>query len=232
MPRPPRIRESTEGEPGSSREARRTWVRTWKQWAIGELPPDTPGSTRVHVRAAVEHVLSRFSPDDDEAEIRDVVAEVIEEARARLRTEADQATHAKTKSEVLAGTEQVLATVLLQLPRDKVGHMLRRPGYSYLALAHRLRRFLSRQLTGAEPLEQVLGLVVAWVERRLAEQTPASGQRAAGIGKAIDLVSGVGAAVLQRPEVRDAGLRQLAKFKDKARAWLEKRIPPQPPAQS
>lgn len=232
MPRPPRIRQSTDAEPCRPREARRAWVRTWKEWAMREWPPDTPRATRVQVRAAVEHALSRFSPEDDEAELRDVVAEVIEEARARRRREADQATRAKTKDATLAGTEQLLATVLLQLPRDQVGPMLRRPGYSYLALAHRLRRVLSRQLTGAEPPEQVLELVVAWVERRVAEQATSRDQRAGRIGKAIDLVSETGAAILQRPEVRDAALRQLAKFKEQARAWLEKRIPPQPPGPS
>lgn len=229
MPRQPRIRRAPNVGPDAAHEARRAWLTTWKRWAANELPGDAPRALRVQLRTAVERALTRFSPDDDDSEVRDVVADAVEEARRRWRTQADQARQAESKQEVLAGAGQLLEAVLHRFPEAEVTAMLKRPGYSRLALTARLRRFLARHLTGAQSPEEVAELVVAWVERRLDEQ-PDPPRRMSATSKLAISVAVAGAVIaLQRPELRDKTLKALTKARDTARTWLQKLTPPAEP---
>ena len=118
---------------------------------------------------------------------------------------------------------------MAQFPQAEVVAMLKRPGYSRLALTDRLRRFLDRRVSGAEPPEQLVELVVAWVERRLAEQPapPAPSRLATSVRNAWPLVSAAGVVAIQNPAVREVLVRQMTKARDKTRGWLERLVPPQ-----
>ncbi len=207
MPRQPRIRTSFDTAPGGAPEARRAWLTTWKRWAVSELPPDTPRAVRVQLRTDVERVLSRLGPEDDDTEVRDLVAGVVDEARGRLRSETEQATHARSKRDLLAEVGQILGLVLDLFPEAEVAAMLKRPGYSRLALTQRLRRHLDHHVTGAERAEQVLESVVAWVERRLAEQPEPLPRTSHVAGKVLAAAAATGMAVLRNRTVRDAAVK-------------------------
>ncbi len=224
MPRSRRVRSGDGPVPGPTDPERQSWLARWKCWAVAELPSDTSRGVRAQVRAAVERALSRFTPRDDESEIRDAVAGVVEEARGRLSAETDQARHARSKQETLAGVRQLLEAVLAQFPRREVAAMLKRPGYSHVALTDRLRRFLDRHLTGAESPQQVAELIVAWVERRLGEQPDPPRRMSAAVKTAMTVAAAGAVVALQDPRVRDATIRQLTKARNKARTWLEKLI--------
>ena len=234
MPRSPRIRESDDREPGRTREARRAWLSTWKSWAVSELPAETPRPIRVQVRAAVERALAHFGPDDDQAEVLDVIAGVVEEVHSHVRATAVQAAHAETKREVVAGAEEVLSAILAHFPQPAVAAMLRRPGYSRPLLAERLRRFLDRRLTGGESRERIIELVVGWINRRLAEQPPvASSTRVlTEVRKAAPLVTAAGLLAFQQTAFRETVAKQVITARDKARAWLDKLTLPQEPPKS
>jgi hypothetical protein len=232
MPRQPRIRESIDPEPGGPREARRAWLSAWKGWAVNELPAETPRPLRVQLRSAVEGALARFSPDDDEAEVRDVVAGVVDVVQGQLRAEPEQAAQAETKRQLVGETAQIFAVVLSQFPQPAVTAMLQRPGYSRLVLTERLRRFLDQRLTGAESPERILEVIVGWIERRLAEQPPVPSwsRLATHVRKAVPLVTAASVIALQDPAVRDAVIKHGTKARDTVRAWVDKITPPQGPA--
>jgi hypothetical protein len=232
MPRRRHVHSGDGPVPSPTDPERQSWLARWKRWAVAELPSDSPPVVRVQVRAAVERALSRFTPRDEESEIRDAVAAVVEEARGRLSTETDQARHARSKQETLAGVGQLLEAVLAQFPQREVAAMLKRPGYSHVALTVRLRRFLDRHLTGADSPQQVAELIVAWVERRLGEQPDPPRRMSAAVKTAMTVAAAAAVVALQDPRVRDATIRQLTKARDKARTWLEKLIPPQEPPTS
>jgi hypothetical protein len=232
MPRQPRIRESIDPEPGGAREARRVWLSAWKKWAVNELSAETPRPLRVQLRSAVERALAHFSPADDEAEVRDVVAGVVDEAQGEFRAEADRGAQAETKRQLASETAQIFAAVLSQFPQPAVTAMLQRPGYSRLVLTERLRRFLDQRLTGAEPPERILEVVVGWIERRLAEQprVPSWSRLAINVRKAVPLVTAASVIALQNPAVRGAVVKHGMKARDTVRAWVDKLTPPQGPA--
>lgn len=234
MPQRPRLRDSVDSvADGPKREMRRTWLATWKRWAMNALPAEASRAVRVRVRTAVERALVRLGPEDDEAEVRDVVACIVEETHGQLQGEADCAAQTRSKREIVNGAGALLAAVLPRFPKNQVAAMLKRPGLSLVALTGRLQRFVDRHLTGNERPEQIVELVTAWVERRLAEQPPvpaASGRLAAGVGTAVGVIGSAGVVALQHPQVRDAAVRHLKTARDKARGWLQTLIPPQPPA--
>ncbi len=231
MPRRRRVHSGDGPVPSPTDPERQIWLARWKRWAVAELPSDSPRVVRVQVRAAVERALSRFTPRDDESEIRDAVAGVVEEARGRLSAETDQARHARSKQETLAGPGNSWRPSA-QFPRHEVAAMLKRPGYSHVALTVRLRRFLDRHFTGAESPQQVAELIVAWVERRLGEQPDPPRRMSAAVKTAMTVAAAAAVVALQDPRVRDATIRQLTKARNKARTWLEKLIPPQEPPTS
>ena len=229
MPRSPRLRESANSQ---SNEARRVWLKTWKRWAANELPGNAPRALRVQLRAAVERALSRFHPDDDDVEVRDVVTDLVEEARRRFHTQTDHTREAESKREVLAGAGQLLDAVLDQSPKEEVTAMLKRPAYSRPVLTGRLRRFLTRHLTGTESPEEIAQLVVAWVERRLDEQPDPPGRMSAASHIAISVAVAGAVIALRSPELKERALETLAKVRDTAWTWLQKLTPPAEPPKS
>jgi hypothetical protein len=185
------------------------------------------------LRAAVERALSRFHPDDDEAEVRDVVTDLVEEAQRQVRTQGEKTQEAENKREVLAGSGPLLDAALTQFPRIEVAAMLKRPSCSRAMLSSRLRRFLARHLTGAESPEEVARLVIAWVERRLGEQPnqPRRMSTASHVAVSAAVVAGVVIA-LRHPEVKRKAQDTLTKVRDTAWAWLQNLTPPAEPPRS
>lgn len=237
MSRRPRLRDASAGSEGPDGEARRRWLASWKRSALTALPPETSRTDKVRVRAAVERALVRFGPEDDEAEIRDIVGGIVEEVKGGLTTEAARAARLRLKREVVDGAGELLDGVLRRFPKDQVAAMLKRPGFSGIALKARLHRFLERTITGDERPERIAELVMAWAERRLAEQpfpSTSTSRLAAGVGTAIGVLGSVGVVALQNPQIRDATVKHLKTARDKVGRWLRPPVTPQasPPART
>jgi hypothetical protein len=177
----------------------------------------------------------RFGPEDEETEVRDVVGGIVDEAQSELTITADRTARRRVRREVVDGAGELLDALLPQFPKDKTASMLKRPGFSRIALKARLHRFLERTITGDERPERIAELVMAWVERRLADQPSAStptGRLAAGVGTAIGVLGSVGVVALQNPQIRDATVRHLKTARDTVGRWLRPPVTPQasPPA--
>lgn len=226
MPRRVRSRQIPTAEPNAASQARRQWATTWKRWAIAKLPSTTPRTVRVELRVQVERALLRFGPDDDEEEVRDLVLRIVEDALRRIQTEQDQATREENKRTVVAEAKFLLRLVLAKFPGDEVAAMLKQPGYSLPALTQGLKRHLERHVAGTETLEEILERVVAWVERRLAEQPKPSRRWPGLVAKVGGATAALTAMALKDPEVREATIKGLARAREKAREVLARWISP------
>ncbi len=232
MPRRIRTRLTSEGPSPEPDAARRKWLAIWKGWAVARLPADASRTAGVHVRTAVERALVRLGPEDSEDEVRDVVLGVVDEAVARLRAAADAAACAEMRRTIIAGADVLLGLALRRFPAADVSAMVKRRGYSRAALADRLRRHLDRHITGGEQPEEIMGRIVAWVERRLAEQPQPPRRLSRLMAPAGAAMVTVGAMSLRNPQVKEVVTRGLEKARDKARAlWARWTTRPSPPAQ-
>jgi len=172
MPRPTRIRDAQATSEGG-RDPKPDWRARWKQFAVMQLPPTAPRTARVHLRAAVERALGRVPSETDEAEIQDVVMGLVDETLRGLEADTERQVRMLGKVVLVAQTEQFLRSALDRLQSGDSVAMLKRPGYSFGRLRHRLVRRLERDLTGDENHDEVQAVVDAWVDARLAEQPPA-----------------------------------------------------------
>ncbi len=233
MPRPVRIRQVPSAEPDAASQARRQWVTTWKRWAIARLPSTMPRAVRVELRVQVERALLPFGPGDEEEEVRDLVLGIVEEAVRREQAEQDRAAREENKRTVVAQAEVLLRLVLAKFPQDEVAAMLKQPGYSLAALTHGLKRHLERHMTGTETLEEILKRIVAWVERRLAEQPKPSRHWPGTALKIGGATAAVAAMALKNPQMRKAVGRGIEIARDKARElrmrWKTRSDPPTQP---
>ena len=225
MPRRVRMREPNNDPPGASDQARRQWLGKWKTWAVGHLPTDTSTSVKVQLRADVERALSRYHPDDEEAEVRDVVSSIVEETNERLTTKVVEQFIEVGKHLVIARASVYLRTALAKFARRLVAAMLRRPESSSVALTARLQRYLERHLKGDEDEGEVQRLVDVWVARRLAEQPPTSQGVVGGTLAAAGVAATAGLAAYQHPAVKAAVDQGLAKARQLIQQW---KTPPPP----
>jgi hypothetical protein len=231
MPRRVRVRESDDG-PEPPDDARREWVTKWKTRALAELSSLTARAVKIQLRIDVERALSRYRPDDDEGEIRDVVLGLVDEVNTRLATAAAEQLKALAKQVVIAGARLYLRAALAKFDRAAVAALLKRPGLSEAALTTRLQETLDRHLKGGEDDPQIQRFVDAWVARRLAEQPPvadgASGNR---LGTTSAAVAAAGLLAYQHPAVKDAVNQSVAKAQQLIRKW-RKPAPPENPKPS
>lgn len=232
MPRRIRPRPTSDA-PSPGDGARRKWLATWKRWAISRLPLDVSPTARVHVRAAVERALASLGPEDNEEEVQDVVLGVVEDVMGRMKATAEAATRDENKRAIITEAGLLLGLALRRFPAADVAAMLKQPGYSLAALTGGLRRHLNRHVTGDEKLEEVMDRIVAWAERRLAEQPkpsraiPRAVVRAGGAA-----VATLGMIALKNPQVRETVAREFIKTKQKARAlWARWTTRVEPPTQ-
>ncbi len=226
MPRQVRIRQTPTAEPDASTAVRRQWVTTWKRWAIAQLPSTTPRAVRVELRGRVERSLLHFGPGDDEEEVREIALGVVEDSLARLQAETDRTTREENKRTAVAEAEFFLRLGLVKFPRDQVAAMLKQPGYSIKALTQGLKRHFEKHVRGNEKIEEILERVVAWVERRLAEQPKPSRRWPGLVAKVGGATAALTAMALKDPEVREATIKGLARAREKAREVLARWIPP------
>ncbi|SRR5216684_3058473 len=227
MPRRVRMREPNNEPPGTGDQARRQWVGMWKTWAVGQLPTETSTSVKVQLRVDVERALNRYHPDDEEAEVRDVVSSLVEETQARLTTKVEDLLQEVAKQLVVAQASAYLKTALAKFSRGQVAAMLEKPGSSSVALTARLERYLERHVKGDEDESQVQRRVDAWVARRLAEQPPASERSVGKTLTAVGAAATAGLAAYQHPTVKAAVDQGLAKARELIRQW--KTPPPEEP---
>lgn len=232
MPRRIRPRPTSDA-PSPGDEARREWLATWKRWAISRLPLDVSPSARVHVRAAVERALASLGPEDHEEEVRDVVLGMVEDVMGRMKATAEAARRNENKRAIITEVGFLLGLALRRFPTDDVVAMLKQPGYSLAALTEGLRRHLDRHVMGNEKLEEVMDRIVAWVERRLAEQPKPSRVLPHGVVRAGGAaVATLGMIALKNPHVRETVAREFIKAKEKARAlWARWTTRVEPPTQ-
>jgi hypothetical protein len=227
MPRRVRVRDSDDG-PEPADFARRQWVRKWKTHALAELSPLTPRAVKVQLRIDEERTLSRYRPDDDEGEIRDVVLGLVDVVNTRLAAAAAEQLKAVAKQAVIAGAHHYLRTALTKFDRAAVAAMLKRPGLSEAALTTRLQEALDRHLKGGEDDPQIQRLVDAWAARRLAEQPPvsdgASGNRLGTTSAAV----AAGLLAYQHPAVKDAVSQGVARAQQFIRKWRKSASPEDP----
>jgi hypothetical protein len=219
MPRRVSIRYSEQASAAIDGGPRRAWVRKWKGWAIAQLPSDISKSDRVQVRIDVERALSRHGPDDDDAELRDVVSSIIEAASARLAAESNAHAHEAAKDLIVNSAFIYLVNSLAKFDRARVSAMLKRPETATVVLTARLKGHLTRHLKGDESQAKVEGRVDAWVGRRLAEQPLPSPAAATGrltsTLKAAGTVVGAAAVVAyQHPAVKAGVNHSIARAKD------------------
>src|SRR5438105_3331286 len=168
MPRRIGVRGPGGDHSGPSDETRRLWVAKWKASAVAQMPDDTPLAAKVQLREEVEQALARYRPDDDEAEISDIVASVFEQARTRLTEKLTGQLQEAGKRLVIALASVHLRAALAKFDQRLVAAMLKRPGSSSAALIARLQGHLKHRLKGDDDLDDVQRLADAWVARRLA----------------------------------------------------------------
>ncbi|MBI4247373.1 MAG: hypothetical protein HY614_09305 [Candidatus Rokubacteria bacterium] len=227
MPRRVRMREPDNDPPGPGDVARRQWLGKWKTWAVAQLSRDTPVPIRVQLRVDVERALTRYHPDDEEAEIHDVVSGVVEETNARRSTAAAGRLRETSKSLMITLAPVYLRAALAKFDQRLVATMLKTPEYSATALTARLQRNMERRLKGDERDADIQRLVDAWVARRLAEQPPASRSVVRTTLTAAGAAATAGLAAYQHPAVKpvvDQGLTKAREFIQKLRT-----PPPSPP---
>ena len=226
MPRHVRTRDSDGGplDPGGA--PRRQWLTKWKTWAVGRLPGDAQRAVKVQLRVDVERALARYMIDDDEAEVRDVVDNVVDEATARLTTERDKGDHEARKKTVIAVASVYLGVALNKSDRGAVTTMLKRPGFTFVQLTARVQRYLGRHLRGDEGDYDVQRMVDAWTAHRLAEQPSSSSGRSLGNAlAAVGAVAATGAVAASRHPVIKAAINQgIEKVKQQIQQW--KNSPP------
>ena len=150
MPRRISVRGPNEDHSGASDESRRLWVAKWKASAVAQMPADTPLEVKVQLRADVDRALARYRPDDDEAEISDIVASAVEEARTRLTAKLTGQFQEARKRLVIALAPVYLRAALAKFDQRLVAAMLRRPESSSAALIARLQGHLNPRLKGDE----------------------------------------------------------------------------------
>ncbi len=229
MPRRVRIRQTGEPDGKGAGQERRQWVAQWKRWAVGQLPSTAPRAVKVELRVQVERALGRFAPGDDEEEIREVVLGMVEAELTRIRAEVEQVARDDNRRASVALAELLLDGALRKFPREAVAAMLKQPGYSRIALTQRLKRHLERHVTGDETSDEVMARVVAWVDRRLAEQPPPA-RRWGGTATAV--VGAAGVAALTNPEIRKAARTGLTRAREQAlKLWQQWTSGTQPPGQ-
>ena len=236
MPRRPSPRPLDHDTSTLNDGARHGWIRAWRARAVGQLPDDAPAAVKAQLRVDVERALARYRPDDDEAEVGDIVATVVEDAQKRIASEAAAQTLAVARKLAITLAPIYLNTALEKHDRRLVAAMLRRPGSRSTDLTARLRRHLARRLQGNEDVSEIQALVDAWVGRRLAEQP--SGPRDVSksvVSVASAAIGAAGAIAYQHPEVKTLINQGAAKGLAMARLLLEQwkaaQKPSEPPPQ-
>jgi hypothetical protein len=185
----------------------------------------------VSVRAAVEANLARYTPDDDDDEIRDVVSGIVDEWRETEKARNEQEARRVAKREALACAPQVLALVV-SAARARLGFdVLKRLRVTRTMLTHHLRRCFDRRLRGDESAEEILELATAWLDAKVAAELPASeGSRIAPIVASGVVVAGaLGLAAYQTPAVRAQVSKGLAAAQQLLARLTSRPSPPQPP---
>ena len=225
------VRGPNEDHSGASDESRRLWVAKWKASAVAQMPGDTPLEVKVQLRADVDRALARYRPDDDEAEISDIVSSVVEEARTRLTAKLSGQLQEAGKKLVIALAPVYLRAALAKFDQRLVTAMLKRPGSSSAALTARLQGHLEHRLKGDDDQSDVQRLVDAWVARRLAEQPPASTGRLRSALGAAGAVATAGVAAYQNPTVKAAVDQGLTKAHQLIQRWWTPPPPSAPPPQ-
>jgi len=231
MPRRIGVRGSGEDHSGPSDETRRLWVAKWKASAVRQMPADTPLEVKVQLRADVDRALARYRPDDDEAEISDIVSNVVEEANARLRAKLTGQLQEAGKRLVIALASVYLRAGLAKFDQRLVAAMLKRPGSSSAALTARLQGHLKHRLKGDDDQGDVQRLVDAWIARRLAEQPPLSKGGLGSVLGAAGTVATAGVAAYQHPTVKTAVNQGLTKLHQLIQRWWTPLPPSAPPSQ-
>jgi len=229
MPRRVRTREPGDDPTWSAgNDARRQWLGKWKTWAVGQLASDTSASVKTQLRVDVERALSRYRPDDDEAEIRDAVSAIVAQTNAQIETKVAGQLQGAAKALMIALAPVFLRDALAKFDRSLVAAMLKRPESSRAALTARLQRHLERQLGGDEGQNKIQRLADAWVARRLAEQPPVSNGRLGSALGAAGIVATAGLAAYQHPSVKTAVNQGLEKARQFVQKWTPAPSPPPP----
>jgi len=195
------------------------------------MPADTPLEVKVQLRADVDRALARYRPDDDEAEISDIVTSAVEEARTRLTAKLTGQFQEAGQKLVIALASVYLRAALAKFDQRLVAAMLKRPGYSSAALTARLQGHLKHRLKGDEDQGDVQRLVDAWVVRRLVEQPPVSEGRLRSALGAAGAVATAGVAAYQLPTVKAAVDQGLTKAHRLIQRWWTPPPPSAPPPQ-
>ncbi len=192
---------------------------------MGRLPTGTTLSVKVQLRKDVERALAHHSPSDDEAEIRDVVAGVVEDALSGLETKAAELLKEANKAAVIARASVLLLAALAKHDRGLVAAMLKKPESSFETLTARLKRFLARHLKGNEDVAETQFLADTWVGRRLDKQPPVRGGISGSALAAAGVVAATaGISAYQNPAVKAAVNQGLTRARQLIQRW--KSAPP------
>jgi hypothetical protein len=232
MPRRSRTRESVTAERGGSGEAHHAWVTIWKQWAVSELPESAPREVRVRLRAAVERALHPHHPADPEDEVRDVVLVIVEAVKETLAASRQRAEREARKREAIEAADRLMALAVLTRRGPALTAMLRRPGFSGVALTDRLKRRFAHELSGDEPLEQLVKIAQAVLDRALAKQPPVRRSHFPGVlVGTLAVASAAGKTLQENPELKRVTTEAIAKARGRASAWWTKLMarPPERP---
>lgn len=236
MPRRPSPRTPDHDTSTRDNGARQGWVRAWKARAVGQLPNDAPVAIKAQLRVDVERALARYRPDDDEAEVGDVVATVVQEAQKCVAAEAAAQAREVANKRAITLAPIYLRIALAKHDRRLVAAMLRRPGSRSTDLATRLRRHLARHLQGDEDVSEVQTLVDAWVDRRLSEQpSEPKGVSKSVVTVACTAIGAAGVVAYQNQAVKtminQGAAKGLAKARQLLEQWKASQKPPEPPPQ-
>src|SRR5262249_22313792 len=154
MPRSPRVRTGDGSANLSAR--RRAWLSQIKEDAVRQLPPRAPSAVRAKLRSDMEHALRHHGPDDPAAELQDILATLVAEARGQLDETERRAQQVGRREELITLAEWTLGAVLNECPAYLVGA----PGsgkrtQTMRAIWAELRLSLEKTLSGAESEQNV-----------------------------------------------------------------------------
>lgn len=220
-------------------KARQAWLGPLIARAQRELPVDTPAAIRLRLGADLERALGNLGPASPIGDVDLLVKRLIDRARLQAQQAQEEAQRRDIKAQLLDYAQAHLRRSIDGLPRRVVGapgSLKRR--HVRATLRDQLRDRLQKRLKGDEDWHQVCDLVDEFVAAWYVGQPP--GLRipetvkilAAGV---TGLVGGAAAAAALDPRIRAKIQAEAAKLKDPfllLAVYLLKRVPTPPPSAS
>ena len=198
----------------------RAWLSVWKEGAVNALPAMAPVDVKVAVRCAVETALAALGPEDQVAEIRDLVGAVVREFTDQLAEETRTQERETRKQRLLQSIELWIDDTTLKPFPPEIAGTPRSPQRRHVlaTLRQQIHETLAAELTGDEPIEAVVSRMQDQLAAWAVEQNPQVDRRTLLRRLApwvVATVAGGVAAASWSPEIKTAVRKRARVLKEK-----------------